>query len=392
MNQTGTGLTRKFQFATILATVSNPKHLQKLAAGVDAWNAWQRELHVKNERVERRAIIPDLSGEDLSGKNMSGIDLSFTDLTGCDLSNCDLAHAQIREAKAATTDLQFASLRGANLYGSDLERSNLGNANLLLANFTSTVLSDARFRGARVGRTIFQSSNLDGADFTGSSISYCSFVDVNLRKVVGLDMAQYDGPSSVGIDVLYLSEGRIPAAFLKGTGIPENLILYAESLTTQPIQFYSCFISYSKADQDFADRLYADLQAHGVRCWFAPRDMRFGHKLYDQIDEAIRVHEKLLLILSEHSISSEWVRTEISRARLREVREQIQVLFPISLVPFQELREWNCFDADLGKDSAREIREYLIADFSRWTDHKAYKQQFRKLLRDLRPQTAPLPL
>jgi hypothetical protein len=32
------------------------------------------------------------------------------------------------------------------------------------------------------------------------------------------------------------------------------------------------------------------------------------------------------------------------------------VLFPISLVSFEELREWRCFDADTGKDSAREIR------------------------------------
>jgi uncharacterized protein YjbI with pentapeptide repeats len=352
-----------------MATVSNPKHLQRLAAGVELWNAWQRELHLKNERIERRAIKPDLSGEDLSGKRMSGIDLSFTDLTGCDLSNCDLTHAQIREASMAMVDLQFASLRGANLYGSDLHGANLRQANLLLTNFTGTLLSAVQLNGANVSRTVFHGSILDGADFTDSSISYCSFAGVDLRNVIGLDTARYVGPSSVGIDVLYLSEGRIPDAFLKGTGIPDNLILYAESLTRQPIQFYSCFISYSTADQDFADRLYADLQAHGVRCWFALHDLRFGHKLYDQIDEAIRVHEKLLLILSAHSISSEWVRTEISRARQREVREKIRVLFPLSLVPFEELRDWKCFDADIGKDSAREIREYLIPDFSRWTDH-----------------------
>ncbi|HZT28445.1 MAG TPA: toll/interleukin-1 receptor domain-containing protein [Bryobacteraceae bacterium] len=364
--------------------MSNPKHLQKLEAGIEAWNTWQRELHLKNERTERRVIKPDLSGEDLSGRKMSGVDLSFADLTGCDLSNCDLAYAQIREARIAMADFQFASLRGANLYGADLQRANLRDANLLLTNFTGAVLTEARLNGANISRTVFHGSILDGADFGASSISYCSFAGVDLRNVIGLDVARYVGPSSVGVDVLYLSEGRIPGAFLKGTGIPDNLILYAESLTKQPIQFYSCFISYSSADQDFADRLYADLQANGVRCWFAPHDGRFGLKLYDQIDQAIRVHEKLLLIISAHSMSSEWVKTEISRARQREVREKIQVLFPLSLVPFDELRDWSCFDADTGKDSAREIREYLIADFSGWTDHTVYKQQFRKLLRDLR--------
>jgi TIR domain len=35
----------------------------------------------------------------------------------------------------------------------------------------------------------------------------------------------------------------------------------------------SCFISYLTKDQEFADRLYADLQNKGVQCWFAPHDL-----------------------------------------------------------------------------------------------------------------------
>jgi len=34
------------------------------------------------------------------------------------------------------------------------------------------------------------------------------------------------------------------------------------------------------------------------------------------------------------------------------------MLSPISLVPFARIGEWQCFDADTGIDSAREIREY----------------------------------
>jgi len=33
------------------------------------------------------------------------------------------------------------------------------------------------------------------------------------------------------------------------------------------------FISYSSKDQAFAERLHADLQNKGVRCWFAPHDL-----------------------------------------------------------------------------------------------------------------------
>lgn len=91
-----------------------------------------------------------------------------------------------------------------------------------------------------------------------------------------------------------------------------------------------------------------------------PHQIAGGKKLYEQIDEAIRQHERLLLILSPSSIHSEWVNTEIAKARKREHR---RVLFPLRLVSFESLLHCECFDADTGKDSAREIREYFIPGF-----------------------------
>jgi hypothetical protein len=152
----------------------------------------------------------------------------------------------------------------------------------------------------------------------------------------------------------------------------------------RPIEFYSCFISYSTKDQEFAERLHADLQAKGVRCWFAPEEMKGGRKLHEQIDEAIRLHDKLLLILSEHSMSSNWVKTEIANAREREKREGKQLLFPITLVPFEAIKQWKLFDADIGIDSAREIREYFIPDFSNWKNHDSYQTAFQRLVKDLK--------
>jgi hypothetical protein len=48
---------------------------------------------------------------------------------------------------------------------------------------------------------------------------------------------------------------------------------------------------------------------------------------------------------------------------------------------------WEGFDADTGKDSAREIREYLIPDFSNWKNYDAYQVAFQRLLRDLKAGT-----
>ncbi len=217
------------------------------------------------------------------------------------------------------------------------------------------------------------------------------FADVNLAKAKNLDACHYAAPCILDFRTLQQS-GSLPLVFLHGCGLPDLLIDYLPSLLNQPIQFYSCFISYSSKDEDFAQRLHVDLQSKSVRCWFAPEDIKGGRKLHEQIGEAIRLHEKLLLVLSEHSINSEWVKTEIAKARQREVREKRQVLFPIRLVDFETIQQWECFDADTGKDSAKEIREFFIPDFSNWKNHDAYQQAFDRLLQDLKPELERKPV
>ncbi len=213
------------------------------------------------------------------------------------------------------------------------------------------------------------------------------FAACDLSLAAGLELVRHTGPSTIGIDTIYSSQGKIPEVFLRGAGVPEAYIQYMHSLIGQPIQFYTCFISYSTKDALFAERLHADLQAAGVRCWFASRDMKSGRKLHEQIDQAIYLHERVLLILSKDSIKSEWVRGEILKARERERTEDRRVLFPISLMPFEELKQWKFLDTDTGEDLAREVRSYYIPDFSKWeTDHAIYREEFEKLLKSLQPQ------
>ena len=83
---------------------------------------------------------------------------------------------------------------------------------------------------------------------------------------------------------------------------------------------------------------------------------------------------------------SEWVKTEIRNARKIEIKEGKRKLFPIRLVDFDAIRHWKCFDADVGKDSAAEIREYFIPDFTNWKDHDAFEKGFARLLSDLKAE------
>jgi hypothetical protein len=168
---------------------------------------------------------------------------------------------------------------------------------------------------------------------------------------------------------------RSPACttFNNSTGAGQS-IEYLPTLLNQAIQYYSCFISYSTKDQDFAERIHADLQTKGVRCWFAPHDLPIGGKILDEIDAAIRVRDKLLLILSAHSIKSDWVEDEVTKAFAEERKRKQIVLFPIRLD-----------DAvmDTNEAWAAKLRARSIGDFRNWKHHTFYQKSFERVIRDL---------
>jgi hypothetical protein len=123
---------------------------------------------------------------------------------------------------------------------------------------------------------------------------------------------------------LGIAKGNIPEIFLRGTGIPDNFITYARSLIGQPNEYFSCFISHSSKDKRFCDRLHADLQANGVRCWYFPEDAIWGESIWGEIDRSIKIYDKLVVVCSENSLQSVPVQREIERALNREaVREKI---------------------------------------------------------------------
>lgn len=361
-------------------------HVSTLLLGAEPWNNW---------RKANRGIRPELNQAGLSGANLTGSNLAEANLWGA-----NLRAAQLRNASLKGANLRNATLEGADLSGADLRGANLGeDADLRLVNLDGADLSDADLSGADLSRAnltkaIFRRATLsetnlsdailDRTELSHARVGWTVFAANDLRNAVGLTTVVHIGPSHVGIDSVYKSAGDIPGVFLRGAGISDEFIIYMKSLVGRSIEFYSCFVSYSTEDKEFAERIYADLQTNGVRCWFAPHDIKGGRKIHEQIDEAIRLHDKLLLILSPNSIKSAWVETEIAKARKRELRDERRVLFPVRLVDFKALQNWECFDADTGKDSAREIREFFIPDFSDWKNHDSYQKAFERLLKDLK--------
>jgi uncharacterized protein YjbI with pentapeptide repeats len=368
----------------------------------------------------------NLSGAHLTGANLSAANLTKTDLSRAyliaanlreatlvaatligtlldtaSLSNANLHMANLTDAELSCANLSTANLTGAQLVGARLRAAKLLHARLLDADLTNAILTSADLTGADLTRAKLRhtnlgaclvSANLQQADLSGARLEYAEMGstmlgNIDLSDVTGLDRVWHRGPSTIGADTLIRSKGKIPHGFLRGAGLPDDFIHYACS--PQPIEFNSCFISYSAKDDEFAWRLKIDLQAKGVRCWFAPHDIRGGRKIYDEIDLAIHLHERLLLILSQYSIDSNWVKTEILKARKRERAENKHMLFPIRVVSFEALQQWEWFHE--GIDMAGEIREYFIPDFSHWSDRESYNKALDRLLKDLKGENANKP-
>lgn len=362
--------------------MANPEHVEILKQGVGTWNAWRR----KHGDVRPDLIRANLSDADLRGANLNDVELSDANLRHVDLSNAYLKGAFLKDVYLNDANLSDAHLSNANISNSDLINVDLSGAYLGNANLDRVDLRGAKLARADLIGAYFRDAFLNGADFTDVKLLSVTFANVDLRNVIGLEAVNHHGPSTIGIDTIYKSRGEIPKVFLRCCGLPESFIVQIPALigALEPIQFHSCFISYSHKDEDFARRLSSRLRDAGLRVWYAPEEMKGGGKLHEQIFSAIQVHDKLLLVLSENSLRSEWVMTEIRRARKDEREGGQRKLFPIRLVDFEAIQKWECFDVDSGKDLAVEVREFFIPDFSNWKDHDSFERAFAMLLRDLK--------
>ena len=353
--------------------MANPEHIAVLKQGVAEWNRW-RDKHPEQKPDLMEA---DLRAANLSRANLSGANLNHANLSYADLREADLREANVRKSNVRKSNLAYADLRAADFSGANLRRANLHTADLFGVDLRAANLSRANLRAANLF-----GADLRGADLSETHVASTAFANVDFSDVKGLDTIKHHGPSTVGIDTIHKSRGAIPEVFLRGAGVPEPFITNMKSLVAamSPIQFYSCFISYSTRDQEFADRLRADLQAKGVRCWLASEDLKTGDRFRDRIDESIRVHDKLLLVLSEHSVKSAWVRTEVEAAFEREHRQDASnVLFPVRLdeAVMDATQAW-----------AADIRRTRhICSFTGWKNHDLYQKAFERLLRDLKAET-----
>ena len=399
--------------------MANPDHLKILQDAlnqqdINIWNHWRNQNPSTRPDLNRADLSrADIREADLSGANLQGADFQLADLSNAiltraefngsviggrqfagnifknpNLSGANLTGADIREADLSGANLTHANLTGAVLSGSELIRANFARADLSGSELIRADLSNADLRFANLTRAELTGANLKSTLFYNTDMTETIFMDtgfsnVSLSNVSYLDKAIVRGPCTIGIDTLYRSQAVLSEPwfldFLEQCGVPEPMRTYASSLAVGAFDYYSCFISHSTTDQEFCDQLCSRMKQEGLLVYYAPEDIQGGKKIHEQIYQAILYYDKLILVISEASMNSNWVELEIKRARKREKTENRRVLFPIMLTSFEKIQEWELITSD-GEDLAEEIRQYYIPDFGQWKDYDAFTVEFDKLI------------
>jgi hypothetical protein len=88
---------------------------------------------------------------------------------------------------------------------------------------------------------------------------------------------------------------------------------------------HDVFISYSHHDKPLADAICATVEAKGIRCWIAPRDVIPGQEWGEAIVNAIRMSRVMVLVFSSHANDSPQIRREV----------QLTVSAGVVLIPFR---------------------------------------------------------
>ncbi len=343
--------------------MANPKHYELLKSGVAAWNQW---------RKDEPNVWPDLIGAPLRNLSLDGVNLENTNLHRADLESASLVNAKLRnvnlkEAILKSANLSGATLQESNLYGADVREANLEGTDLRDAN-----LSRARFDGARLYRAIFESTSFDSGLLTGA---------------LGIDTIYHKDPWSIDVRTLrdtarilderpHLREAVV--SFYRNAQVPESLLTDYLSIRIGTPNWYTCFVSYSHQDSDFANSLCGNLGNRGIPYW---RDsdlgIAVGSDILAALTRAIVANDKVLLCCSEFSLTSSWVDEEIGLALDKEQRLDRNVLLPLDIDGYIRSR-WCSPHAAL-------LSRRLVADFTGWRDDgPKLERSFEQLARALK--------
>jgi uncharacterized protein YjbI with pentapeptide repeats len=205
--------------------MADPRALQILRTGTEAWNQWRREnpsssLDLRGAGLQRANLTGvDFSGCDLREADLGRSDLNQTNLMGADLRSAVLAGAFIGAANLRHARLDNVAARNAYLMRADLSNASLTSANLERASLQESHLANANLSNSNLFGADLEGANLSGADLSGAhlnsaNLSEASLNEANLRGS-HLEAAQLIGTDITGADLTSCRIFGISASRLK---------------------------------------------------------------------------------------------------------------------------------------------------------------------------------
>ncbi len=263
--------------------------------------------------------MSDMSGANLNGAHLFRASLPRTNLTGAQLIGCSLTRANLTNAVMVHALLKGADLSYATLSYADLERADLSGANLTGADFSWANLSHADLRGAQLASTSLTMTNLTGADLRGARIVKSDFessilhrataggtlfANCDLRSIIGLDSMLHGAPSTISLDTLARSGGRIPRLFLQGAGVAEPLIAAQDVLTSERRTYPTVLLLGSMSDSGLAERLSEDLSEANIPTWALYPDDEDALNTGESSLDHIVYYDRLALLCTDDALEN----------------------------------------------------------------------------------------
>ena len=124
-----------------------------------------------------------------------------------------------------------------------------------------------------------------------------------------------------------------------------------------PDQTSAAFISYCRADQEFALRLAQDLKDAGAAVWLDQLDIIPGHPWDNAVKAPSAPRPKMLVILTPTSVSSENVRDEIAYAL-----KQGKIVIPVYIWSARFLCAWSASSTSTSAPTTAAASTYFCAN------------------------------
>ena len=157
-------------------------------------------------------------------------------------------------------------------------------------------------------------------------------------------------------------------------------------------QMPSIFLSHTSIDNPFVEKLARDLIRLGFDVWYDKWNIKIGESITRKIDEGIRDNEYLGIVLSPEALNSEWVKSELGAAWIKQMKIRKVFVLPIlyrdcNIPLFLADRKYADFRNDYDEGLSELASVFGIRDIETISDENwrkfskkrgAYWQYFRK--------------